>query len=155
MKLFPDWVEKLPLQQQTVLALALRGPDGFAKHHASKFVLWFYRACVLKAAAEGRMLRHHEYCKTFMSMEACDPLVWDKLLLDFSEVEDELPLHFYTHLMHAAQVLHYKHPDSLIRERWGKFYYQCCDFLHMFPETESNMDKRLSDFGREPEDVKE
>lgn len=148
MKLLPDWVETLPLQQQAVLVLALRGPDGFAKKHGSKPVLWFYRACVLKAAHKGRMLNHGDHVPTFMSMLAADAGTWQEQLRAFRDVEDELPLHYYTHLMHAAQILAYKHPDLAIRKRWHDFYAQCCDYLHVPEETCNAMDARLADFGR-------
>jgi hypothetical protein len=149
--LLPDWVSNLPLQQQAVLVLALRGPDGFPKHHASKPILWFLRACVLRAAHTGNMMQHGEHIPTFMSMLACDDDVWAGQLKAFREVEDELPLHYYTHLMHAAQVLAYKHEDKLLRARWAKFYQQCCEYLHCRPEGRDAMDARLNDFGRTPE----
>lgn len=145
--LLPDWVNNLSLQQQAVLVLALRGPDGFPKHHASKPILWFLRACVLRSAHTGNMMQHGEHIPTFMSMRACNTTVWLDQLKAFREVEDELPLHYYTHLMHAAQVLAYKHEDKLLRERWAVFYKQCCGYLHCPSESESEMDVRLNDFG--------
>jgi hypothetical protein len=73
---------------------------------------------------------------------------WRRALHDFQQVEDELPLHYYTHLMHGAQVLAYKHPDRDIRRCWLRFYEQCCEYLHVWPESEVFMDQRLDDFGR-------
>jgi len=150
MKLLPDWTEALPLQQQAVLVLALRGPDGFPKFYpACKDILYYYRACVLKAAHFGRMLRDGEHCGSLMTLRGFskDDL-WQNCLNRFQEIEDELPIHFYTHLMHGAQVLAYKHPDLLTRSRWLSFYFQCCAYLHLPPEPETNMDERLADFGR-------
>lgn len=146
--LFPEWVEALPLQQQAVLALAMRGPDGFDKHHASKPVLWFMRACVMRAAHTGKMMEHGEHIPTFMSMRCTDPQEWTQTLAAFRSVEDELPLHYYSHLMHSAEVLAYRHPDPLVRKRWDEFYLCCCDYLHVQPETPAQMNKRLCDFGR-------
>ncbi len=40
--LLADWISDLSLQQQAVLVLALRGPDGFPKQHPSKEVLYHY-----------------------------------------------------------------------------------------------------------------
>ena len=31
-----DWVSQLSYMQQSVLLCSIRGPDGFAKHHACK-----------------------------------------------------------------------------------------------------------------------
>ena len=42
----PTWCTMLPLQQQSVLFLASRGPDGVAKVHPCKPVIIAYRATV-------------------------------------------------------------------------------------------------------------
>lgn len=154
--LLADWISNLSLQQQAVLVLALRGPDGFPKYHPSKELLYHYRASVLRAAHIGRMLRAGEACGSLMSLTKIgDEVEWRDLLKKFQTVEDELPLHYYTHLMHGAQVLAYKHPDGLFRTRWVEFYGQCCDYLHVHPEPEALMDRRLSDFGRGLDEVVE
>jgi hypothetical protein len=144
----PEWITKLSMQQQTVLLMALRGPDGFEKHHGSKRLLYFYRACVLRAAHTGRLMKVDEHIPTFMSMKCCNDFFWHETLTIFRNVEDALPLHYYTHLMHGAQVLAYKHPSLLIKERWLEFYDQCCDYLHVTMESEAAMDERLNDFNR-------
>jgi hypothetical protein len=143
--LLPDWVSELSLQQQAVLVLALRGPDGFPKLHPVKDVLYRYRACLLKNAKTGQMLLPGQKLPSFMWHDFNG---WDVILARFREIEDELPLHFYTHLMHGAQVLAYKHPSSAIRQMWYKFYKQCCDYLHTPVESRATMDERLNDFGR-------
>lgn len=146
----PEWLSNLKIQQQTVVLLALRGPDGFEKHHGSKRVLYFFRASVLLAADRGRMMREDEHIASFMSMKCCNDFHWHETLTIFENTVDALPLHFFTHLMHGAQVLAYKHPEPLIRERWREFYDRCCDYLHMDPESEMAMDERLNDFGWMP-----
>jgi hypothetical protein len=153
MNILPEWMEGLPLQQQAVLILALRGPDGFPKFHASKPVLHYYRACVLKAAHVGRHLKHGEHVPSLMSRIYDDEGAWRNALKAFRDVEDELPLHYYTHLMHGAQVLAFKHEDGSVRVRWLEFYTQCCDYLHVPCEGCFDMDRRLSDFGRGLEEI--
>lgn len=32
--------------------------------------------------------------------------------------------------------------------RWRYFYGRCCDDMHLMPESEEQMDARLSDWGR-------
>lgn len=153
MRILPDWMDDLTLQQQAVIVLALRGPDGFAKTHASKPVLHYYRAAVLKAAHIGRHLRKGKHVPSLMSRICDGEQAWKDALHLFKSVEDELPLHYYTHLMHGAQVLSWAHEDASVRVRWREFYLQCCDYLHVPPETFEQMNVRLSDFGREREDV--
>jgi hypothetical protein len=154
--LFPAWVRHLTLQQQAVLALALRGPDGFPKFHPSKHILQYLRASIIKAAHLGRMLQPGEHIGSMMTLRGFDSPVfaggemsWSIALREFKQVEDELPIHYYTHIMHAAQVLGYKHPLELFRQRWFSFYLSCCDYHHVPPEQEEDMDARLSDFGRD------
>jgi len=49
------------------------------------------------------------------------------------------------HVVHAAEIIGYKHPDVNIREQWLQFYLDCCRDLHMNPETAEHMEKRLGD----------
>ena len=51
------------------------------------------------------------------------------------------------HLVHAAQVVAFKHPDENIAARWLLFYIKMCDQMHMTPETVNEFDDRLNDFG--------
>jgi len=58
---------------------------------------------------------------------------------------DEVPHHFHMHLVHAAEILGYKHPVEWIRAWWGRLYLQLVADAHLHPETEAEMDKRLGD----------
>ena len=157
MKLLPDWADALPLQQQSVLILALRGPDGVAKDHPCKNVQRAYRASVIRAAYLGRMMRGDDKGDSFMSLARFnDSGTWEDDLTAFFTAVDSLPHHFYMHLMHGAQILGYRHPLAMVRGRWSFFYGMCCGDLHLSPETETGMDARLSDGLRllwEPERV--
>lgn len=146
---FPDWMATLPMQQQSVLVLAARGPDGARKHHPCKDVVRAYRACVLKAAYYGRDMALGESADHFMSMDMIAyRSTWGRAVKSFFDSVDELPHHYYLHLAHGAEILGYKHPDPVIRVRWKFFYDKCCDDMHVTPETEEEMDRRLGDWGR-------
>ena len=58
---------------------------------------------------------------------------------------DELPAHYTTHFMHAVEILGYKHPDAIIREFWHDFYLRLVHALHLWPETEAQLNSRLGD----------
>jgi hypothetical protein len=147
---FPEWMADLPMQQQSVLVLAARGPDGVRKHHPMKDIQRHYRATVLKAARYGRSLNVGERADSFMSAELlADRREWFLAQKAYFDHIDELPHHFHMHLMHGAEILGYKHPDPYIRERWNEFYLNCCDDAHLPVETEADMDKRLADWNRE------
>lgn len=147
---FQDWLFGLTMQQQSVLVLACRGPDGIAKFHPTKLLVARYRATVLKAAYLGRAMRVDEGDDTtFMTMiQFSDDVDWRRISNLFFEHVDSLPHHYYMHLMHGAQIVGCKHPIPIYRKRWHSFYLDCCHDLHLTAETESEMDRRLGDWGR-------
>jgi len=146
----PEWCRKLPVQQQSVLFLAARGPDGVGKSHPCKRVQRAYRACVLIAAKYGRSLLFGERADGFMGLDefARDNL-WSAVVDGFFDTSDELPHHYLMHLMHGVQILGYKHPEPEFRGRWEDFYLAMVKDAHLKPESEEEMDIRLGDWGRE------
>jgi hypothetical protein len=164
----PLWQLELTMQQQSVLKLALRGPDNVRKRHPMKKIQQSYRACVLNAAKFGRPI-HFYFCEdnkmlrgdslshaqinegdSFMNLQSMKFFsTWKEVVKEYMEHTDELPHHFQTHLMHGAQILAYKHPDALIKAMWGYFYLECVDSYHLEPESEETMDNRLSDWNKE------
>jgi hypothetical protein len=144
----PDWCRLLTFQQQSILFLASRGPDGIPKDHPVKDIQRALRGCVFKAAFRHRLLEYGEAADSFMSMDKFGSAEWFELIFDvFFKTCDQLPHHYLMHLIHAAEILGYKHPDSRFKTRWLAFYYKNCEALHMTPETEEQMDIRLNDFG--------
>lgn len=145
---FQEWMYPLPMQQQSVLVLACRGPDGVGKFHPTKHIVVRYRACVLKAAYLGRAMRIDEGDDTtFMTLDQfSNDGYWQQIVKMFFDNVDEIPHHYYLHLAHGAEIIGYKHPHELMRSRWRSFYYQCAQNLHMFPEMESDLDTRLADW---------
>ena len=154
---FQDWMLPLTMQQQSVLVLACRGPDAVGKYHPTKALVARYRATVLKAAYLGRPMRIDEGdATTFMTLRLLSrDGHWDAITRDFFDHVDELPHHYYTHLMHGAQIAGYKHSDELFRRRWSDFYLRCCHDLHLHPEMEAQMDQRLGDWDRQHWDAAE
>lgn len=147
---FQDWLFDLTMQQQSVMVLGCRGPDGIAKFHQTKLLVARYRATVLKAAYLGRAMSIDEGDNTtFMTLiNFSIDGQWNTIVRAFFDHVDELPHHYYMHLMHGAQIAGYKHPDALFRRRWLDFYFDCCHDLHLHPETEKQMDSRLGDWDR-------
>lgn len=145
----PAWCRALTLQQQSVLFLAARGPDGVAKANPCKNVVRAYRGTVLLAAKYGRPLGFGERADSFMSLDRfADPVLWGEDIDAYFAHADSLPHHYQMHLAHGAQILGYKHPEEAFRERWLHFYQEVCHDLHLTPETEAEMDRRLGDWGR-------
>lgn len=147
---FPAWMFRLPIQQQSVMLLAARGPDGVAKHHPCKAITRSYRGTVLLGAYYGRHLTFEDPGDTFMTLLIlADGDAWNKAQLEYFAHVDSLPHHYHLHLLHGAQILGYKHPDPRMRARWIDFYLRGCDNAHMNPETIEQMDARLCDWNQE------
>ena len=58
---------------------------------------------------------------------------------------DRYPSHWLIHFLHAAEIIGYKHPDTAIRSYWYQFYITGVNALHLNPETEDQLNARLSD----------
>lgn len=166
------WVCTLPIMQQSVLFSALRGPDGLRKDHPVKVFMRWYRRCVLLSAFDQRALtdplapgggsftgplplghtpvyprdhwldtdeayanHYHTACRSALAL-ATDEV--------FRAI-DEMPHHFWLHLVHGAQILGIHHPEPWIRSTWQQFYIRACDDMHMVGEADWAMNDRLSD----------
>ena len=149
-----EWTHDLPMMQQTVLLTAIRGPDGVPKYHPSKYLLRWYRRCVLYGALDhnifktpyepgGGSFTGPSYEPTTLSHDWTEPM--QAILDEYLRSLDELPHHFQLHFMHAAEIVGYKHPDERIRSWWRHVYQQLVHDMHLNPETERQMDFRLAD----------
>lgn len=74
-----------------------------------------------------------------------DLRVLDAIMKEYIRSVDEIPHHFHMHVMHAAEILGYKHPVQWKREWWHKFYLAMVNDAHLHPETKEEMDRRLGD----------
>jgi hypothetical protein len=59
---------------------------------------------VCQERVTGRWLQPGDLLPSFM-LHDFDEQSWERCLEAFQLSEDELPLHYYTHLMHGAEVL--------------------------------------------------
>lgn len=146
MPVFPLWILHLPYQQQSVLMAAIRGPDGLSKSHPCKELQRHFRGTVLIAARYGRSLIIGEAADTFMSLEFARDKWVENVCKPYFDAIDELPHHYHLHMMHAAQIIGYKHPSDIQRANWRWFYTKCCEDMHLPVESEQQMDGRLSDW---------
>jgi hypothetical protein len=144
----PEWCLALPIQQQTVLLLAARGPGGIADTHPCSDVQRAYRASMWNSPRYGRELQWGEVsvADDFMSLSLfSDDHQWGVVVNQFFQRVDDLSHHFLMHLFGGIEILGYKHPDPRFRGRWAKFYQRAAAAMHMKGETEAEMDARLSD----------
>jgi hypothetical protein len=150
------WCHGITFMQQTVLLTAVRGPDGIAKYHSVKYLLRWFRRCTLVSSLDGIVLTSpfQDGGGSFMgksydfdrhgAMVRIDTWM-DKLVGQYLQSLDELPHHFQLHFLHAAEIVGYKHPDPTIRAWWHLTYLRLVHDMHLWPETEEQMDSRLGD----------
>lgn len=148
-----DWVSDLSFMQQSVLLTGVRGPDGMPKYHPSKYIIrWFRRSILLSSFARRAILNPFEPDGGSFYGPACDDPrggLWEPLMdaraSEYLRALDEMPHHFQMHLMHAAEIVGYKHPDLRVRAWWLTFYERLAHDMHLWPETEDQLDRRLGD----------
>lgn len=149
-----DWVCNLTIMQQSVLLGAIRGPDGIAKYHACKYLVRWYRRCVLVSALDGKILETPyafgggsftgpSYEATTLAHDWRPRM--NGLVDNYLQSVDEMPHHYLMHFMHAAEILGYKHPQDDKREWWLSIYLRLVHDMHLWPETEAQLDNRLGD----------
>jgi hypothetical protein len=155
-----EWTHGLTLMQQSVLLSAIRGCDGLPKRHKSKALVKWYRRCVLLSAFDGRALPtpYDEGGGSFAGPIVKIPTgtsdtvrdqiaeqVLSEVANDFIDSRDELPAHYQVHMMHAIEILGFKHPVNAIRQYWHRLYVRMVEAYHLWPETEAQLDARLGD----------
>jgi hypothetical protein len=154
-----EWTHKLSMMQQSVLLTSVRGPDGIPKYSSVKYIIRWFRRCVLISALDnvvftdpvsegggsftGPVPIPSGHTKQFALDEW--ELIMNSIVSEFLKEADGIPHHFQMHLMHAAEIVGYKHTDERIARWWQHFYNRFVSALHLHPESEEEMDSRLGD----------
>jgi len=133
-----EWVFELPFRMQSVLMSGMRGCDIARKDDPSK---------ALTRALRPVLCNNADTSNTFMGNTTAAKDLVEKFLWDM----DRYPTHFIAHLMHAAEIVGFKHPDPALRKWWLEFYHNVVKGLHVNPETEEQLDVRL---GFTPDELK-
>jgi len=136
------WVEELPLRFQGTLLTAVRGCDDEAKQWVSTGVAYspgrrltaFIRYCFMNPADVREV--DVEEGSFFMSTP---PAPFKPSAFG------HLPLHWYTHAMHALEIIGYCHPNHNIKSIARTLYQQMVHGLHLNPETQFQMNERLTE----------
>jgi hypothetical protein len=131
------WVMQLGLRHQGVLLTGVRGCDTAPKDDPSKKFIRAYRAMILEAHCGDP-----SKARSFI-----EKVGMEELLERFHALRrscDHYPHHYLMHLLHAMEIIGYKHPDSKTRFLWYDIYSAMCISLHMNPEREDQLDSRLN-----------
>jgi hypothetical protein len=136
------WVMELPLRYQGTLLTAVRGCDLQPKAWTSTGVAFspgrritaFIRCCFMNPADEREV--DHEEGAFFMSTPP-RPFKPSNF--------GHLPQHWYSHVMHALEIIGYHHPSKLIREMAFPLYAQMVHSMHLNVETVEQLHNRLTE----------
>lgn len=137
-----DWVMKLPLREQGTMLTCVRGCDDEPKLWVKTGVAYspgrrltaFIRWCFLNPA-DPREVDSQE--GAFMMSTPPDPFKPSEF--------GHLPQHWYSHAMHALEIIAYRHPDAEIGRKAIIMYLKMVGNMHLNPETMSQMIERLSE----------
>jgi len=156
-----DWTNNLTFMMQSVLITSCRGPDGIRKDHPVKVLIRYLRRSFLICAFDGkvRWSPYEEGGGSFTGPLHLTPEQKiarngrdddgvghiDGYVGTYLKHVDELPHHFQLHLMHAAEILGYEHPDSDVRGFWNTFYRSVVKDAHLYPESRQQLWRRLGD----------
>jgi hypothetical protein len=132
-----DWVMNLGLRHQGVLVNATRGCDDAPKNDPSKMLTRCYRAVILNAHV-GDPRKSASY------IEWTGADILEERFENFRRNLDHYPHHYVMHLIHAIEIVGYKHPDLAVSAQWERFYLKLCKGLHVNPETDEQLDARLN-----------
>lgn len=134
-----DWVAELPLREQATLLTAVRGCDVEPKEvltssaspsQARRLVAWV-RWCFMVPDQPREVENNNSFMSRF------EPIPF------FPEMFGHLPQHWYAHIMHALEIIGYRHPDVPTRTTATELYRDMVRNLHLNHETAYQMEKRL------------
>ena len=128
-----EWAWTLSWKQQATVLSALRGCDMADKEDPAKPFCRRLRGAVLES---GGADDNPEFMASEVDIED---------ILYFTKRIDRYPVHFLLHLIHAAEVIGFNHPDEEERAFWFAFYNNMVQAFHMYPETKEQNDFRLRD----------
>jgi len=147
---------ELPFMQQSVLIAAMRGADGVNKMHPSKYLGRWLRRCIVISAFDRKALDDPYYPgggsytgPSVTGDELGASTDWEKPMNKkvkaYMDSMDEIPLHYHLHLLHAVEILGYKHSNERVRAWWLQTYKALAHDMHLAVETEEQLNARLND----------
>jgi hypothetical protein len=136
-----DWVMELPLREQGTLLTAVRGCDDEPKvwtsrgvaESAGRGLTAFIRWCFMNPAD----IREVDIPGAFFQSEPPDPFKPSEF--------GHLPQHWYSHAMHALEVVAMRHPTPAVGVQARVLYHAMVHNLHLNPETPEQFVERLSE----------
>lgn len=136
-----DWVMELPLREQGTLLTAVRGcdlapkydDDGSVRDTPERRLTGWIRWAFMNPADP----REVDIPGAFFQSHRPEPFK--------ASAFGHYPLHWVSHVMHALEVIGYRHPDPAIQPVALGMYLDFVDMLHLKEEPRADMISRLSE----------
>lgn len=136
-----DWVMELPLREQGTLLTAVRGCDNEPKQWTatgfsespSRRITAYIRYCFMNPAD----IREVDIPGAFFQSQPPEPFRPSEF--------GHLPQHWYAHIMHALEIIGYRHPSHKIALKTQTLYNMMVHNLHLNIESPEQMRIRLSE----------
>ena len=137
-----DWVMELPLREQGTLLTCVRGCDEEPKiwtktgvsyspgRRLTAYIRWSFMV-----PADEREVDSQE--GAFMMSTPPNPFKPSEF--------GHLPQHWYSHAMHALEVIAYRHPQSMVKLKAREMYEKMVHNMHLEIEPFSQFVNRLSE----------
>lgn len=137
-----DWAMELPLRFQGTLLTAVRGCDEEPKSWPKTGVAFsqgrritaYIRWCFMNPA-DPREVDAEE--GAFFMSSAPSPFKPSQF--------GHLPQHWYSHIMHALEIIGYYHPDPYVKNYSFRLYVQMVHGMHLNIETKDEQWTRLTE----------
>jgi hypothetical protein len=141
------WVEEIPIRMQSTLLLGLRGPDTHIAPHLKTITRWL-RGVTFKPGNPANV-------KEFMTSEPEE-------IVDRGILQKELDFctyHYWSHLLHALEVVAYRHPSTLVSRIAFDRFQAMCNLTHVPVESPDSFEHRLYEVawpgGKQPDTFEE
>lgn len=128
-----EWAWKLSWKQQSVLLLGLRGCDVSRKDDPVKPFCKRLRKAVLNFGGGDE---NCEFMKSGVGLQD---------IYGFAKQADYYPVHYIKHLLQAAEIVGYYHPNAEEAAFWKEFYTRVVQLLGLNVETKEQNEFRLMD----------
>ena len=132
-----SWVEnECTWMMQAVLLAAFRNCDGASSAGPHKTLVRGIRMLCIKSSFPRAKLSSGfvppNHAEILVAVDEWVNKDWDRF-----------PVHYVTHVMHAAEVIAYCHPDINVRQVWGRVYVTMVDGFHLNVESKEHFFIRL------------
>lgn len=128
-----SWLEDIPLRMQSTLLLGLRGPDTHACPEVKKVQRWL-RGLTFKPANPDNYMEFMGDVPSFDVFREKGPAAKE---LEFCSQ------HFYSHLLHALEVIAYRYPDEEVNYLARCLFGALCNLMHLPVEDRDEFEDRL------------